>query len=137
MYHARDRNHIISLRKPALQRLINQRLKDRSRPSDLVHVPVLIRFLMSAIDIPKPPGSSVASDSVREPFPALPTRRAAIGNRHIRTCRHATCSRYHGRRSSPPSVNVDTSDDPVITVPTFEDNRSIPDPPVATATNGR
>ncbi|KAI2491889.1 hypothetical protein MHU86_22685 [Fragilaria crotonensis] len=30
MYHARDRNHIISLRKPALQRLINQRLKDRS-----------------------------------------------------------------------------------------------------------
>ncbi|KAI2502408.1 hypothetical protein MHU86_12065 [Fragilaria crotonensis] len=44
MYHARDRNHVISLRKPALQRLINQRLKDRSRPSDLVHVPVLIRL---------------------------------------------------------------------------------------------
>ncbi|KAI2499359.1 hypothetical protein MHU86_15141 [Fragilaria crotonensis] len=74
---------------------------------------------MSAIDIPKPPGSSVASDSVHESRSALPTRRAAIGNRHIRTCRHATCSRYHGRRSSPPSVNVDTSDDPVITVPTF------------------
>jgi hypothetical protein len=66
MYHARDRNHVISLRKPALQRLINQRLKDRSRPSDLVHVPVLIRFLMPAIDIPIPPGSSVASDSVHE-----------------------------------------------------------------------
>jgi hypothetical protein len=66
MYHARDRNHVISLQKPALQRLINQRLKDCSRPSDLVHVPVLIRFLMPTIDISKPPGSSVAFDSVHE-----------------------------------------------------------------------
>ena len=66
MYHARDRNSIISLRKPALQRLIIQRLKDRSRPSSLVHVPVLIRFLIPDVDIPKPPGSSVASGSVHE-----------------------------------------------------------------------
>ena len=32
MYHARDRNSIISLQKPALQLLIIERLKDRSRP---------------------------------------------------------------------------------------------------------
>jgi hypothetical protein len=66
MYHARDRNSVISLRKPALQRLIIQRLKDRQRPSNLVHIPVLIRFLIPDVDIPKPPGSSVSSDSVRE-----------------------------------------------------------------------
>ncbi|KAI2495081.1 hypothetical protein MHU86_19436 [Fragilaria crotonensis] len=120
MYHARDRNHIISLRKPALQRLINQRLKDRSRPSDLVHVPVLIRFLMSAIDIPKPPGSSVASDSVHESR-SRHSRRGGPPS-VIDTSVHvdtppvpATTEEDH----PPPSVNVDTSDDPVITVPTF------------------
>ena len=43
-YHARDRNFIISLRKPALQRLIKQRLQGHSQPWDLVHVPILIRF---------------------------------------------------------------------------------------------
>jgi hypothetical protein len=66
MYHARDRNSTISLRKPALQRLIVQRLKDRSRPSNIVHVPILIRFLIPDVDIPKPPGSSAASGSARE-----------------------------------------------------------------------
>ncbi len=66
MYHARDRNSVIMLRKPALQRLIIQRLMDRSRPSDIVHIPVLIRFLLPDVDIPKPPSSSVASDSVHE-----------------------------------------------------------------------
>jgi hypothetical protein len=66
MYHARDRNSIISLRKPALQRLIIERLKDRSRPLSLVHVPVLIRFLIPDVDIPKPPGSSAASGTAHE-----------------------------------------------------------------------
>ena len=51
MYHARDRNSVISLRKPALQRLIIQRLKDRQRPSNLVHIPVLILFLVREVDI--------------------------------------------------------------------------------------
>ncbi len=64
MYHARDRNLVIMLQKPALQCLINQRLKDRSRPSDIVHVPVLIRFLIPDSDIPKPPSSFAASNSV-------------------------------------------------------------------------
>jgi hypothetical protein len=63
--HARDRNSIISLRKPALQRLIKQRLQGLSQQSDLVHVPILIRFLIPDADIPKPPGFSAASDSVR------------------------------------------------------------------------
>ena len=84
MYHARDRNSVIMLQKPALQRLINQRLKDRSRPSDIVHVPVLIRFLIPDSDIPKPPSSSVASSSVRE-------------------------SRSRSSRRGPPSV-IDTSE---------------------------
>jgi hypothetical protein len=66
MNHARDRNSVIMLRKPALQRLINQRLKDRSRPSDIVQVPVLIRLLIPNSEIPKPPSSSAASSSVRE-----------------------------------------------------------------------
>jgi hypothetical protein len=55
MYHARDRYSVIMLRKPAVQRLIIQGLKDRSRPSDIVHVPVLIRFLLPDVDIPRPP----------------------------------------------------------------------------------
>jgi hypothetical protein len=42
MYHARSRNSVISLQKSSLQRLIIQQLKDRSRPLDVVHVPVLI-----------------------------------------------------------------------------------------------
>jgi hypothetical protein len=98
MYHARDRNSIISLRKPALQRLIIQRLKDRSQPSDMVHVPVLIRFLIPDIDIPKPPGSSTASDSVH-------------GSRSRRS------------RQGPPSV-IDTSilvDVPLATEPATND----------------
>ncbi|KAI2512048.1 hypothetical protein MHU86_2336 [Fragilaria crotonensis] len=66
MYHARSRNSVISLRKPALQRLIVQRLKERSRPSDIVHVPIMIRFLLPDIDIPKPPGSSASSQSTHE-----------------------------------------------------------------------
>jgi hypothetical protein len=66
MYHARDRNSVILLRKPALQRLIIQHLKDLQRPSNLVHIPVLIRFLVPDVDIPKPPGSSGSSNSVRE-----------------------------------------------------------------------
>jgi hypothetical protein len=66
MYHARDRNSINSLQKPALQRLIIQRLKDRQRPSNLVHVPVLIRFLIPDVGFPKPPGSSVASGTVHK-----------------------------------------------------------------------
>ena len=66
MYHARDRKSIISLRMPALQRLIIQRLKDRALPSDLVHVPVMIRFLIPDGDIPRPPDPSVSSGSVNE-----------------------------------------------------------------------
>ena len=66
MYHARDRKSVIMLRKPALQRLVIQRLKDWSRPSDIVHVPVLIRFLLPDVDIPRPPSSSTASDNVSE-----------------------------------------------------------------------
>ena len=84
MYHARDRNSVIMLRKPALQRLINQRLKDRSRPSDIVHVPVLIRFLIPDSNIPKPPSSSAAYSSARE-------------------------SRSRSSRRGPPSV-IDTSE---------------------------
>jgi hypothetical protein len=66
MYHARYRNSIILLQKPALQRLIIQRLKDRPRPSDVVYVPILIRFMMPGVDIPRPPGSSATSNSVHE-----------------------------------------------------------------------
>jgi hypothetical protein len=66
MYHARNRNSTISLQKLTLQRLIVQRLKNRSCPSNIVHVPILIRFLIPDVDIPKAPGSSAASGSVRE-----------------------------------------------------------------------
>jgi hypothetical protein len=66
MYHARRRNSVISLQKPSLQRLIIQGLKDHSRPSNIVHVPILIRFLIPDSAIPRPPSSSVASGSVQE-----------------------------------------------------------------------
>ncbi len=66
MYHARDRTSIITLRKPALQRLILQCLKERPRPSSTVHVHVLIRFLLADVDLPKPPQTSVTSDSERD-----------------------------------------------------------------------
>ena len=52
MYHARNRNSVISLRKPALQRLIIQRLKDCQSPSNLVHVPILILFLIPTSTFP-------------------------------------------------------------------------------------
>jgi hypothetical protein len=45
MYHARDRNSVIMLRKPALQRLINQRLS--------VHIstcPILCYCLLRTVD---------------------------------------------------------------------------------------
>jgi hypothetical protein len=54
MYHARDRNSVIMLRKPALQRLINQRLKDRSRPSrNLLAPPLpLAVHVRAALEVP-------------------------------------------------------------------------------------
>ncbi len=107
MYHARDRNSVIMLRKPALQRLIIQRLKDRSRPSDIVHVPVLIRFLIPDNDIPKPPSSSVASSSVHK-------------------------SRSRSSRRGPPSV-IDTSEQ-VDTQSVAEDVPAV-DAPVLPETN--
>ena len=67
MYHARNRNSAISLQKPAIQQLIFQHLKDCQRPSSFVRVvPVLICFLIPDGDIPKPPSSSVASDSAHQ-----------------------------------------------------------------------
>lgn len=66
MYHARDRTSIITLRKPALQRLILQCLQERPRPSSTVHVHVLIRFLLPDVDIPTPPRTSLTSDSERD-----------------------------------------------------------------------
>ena len=119
MYHARDRNHVISLRKPALQRLINQRLKDRSRPLDLVHVPVLIRFLMPAIDIPIPPGSSVASDSVHESR-SRHSRRGppSVIDTSVRVDTPPVLVATN-EDQTPPSVDVGTNDDPANAPRTF------------------
>ncbi|KAI2506528.1 hypothetical protein MHU86_7938 [Fragilaria crotonensis] len=101
-------------------RLINQRLKDRSRPSDLVHVPVLIRFLMPAIDIPKPPGSSVASDSAHESR-SRHSRRGPPSV--IDTSVHVDTPPVLAATNEdhpPPSVDVGTNDDPAIAArPTF------------------
>jgi len=132
MYHARDRNHVILLQKPALQRLINQRLKDRSRPSDFVHVPVLIRFLMPAIDIPIPPGSSVASDSVHESR-SRHSRRGppSVIDPSVRVDTPPVLAATK-EDQTPPSVGLGTNDDPANAPGPFEDNRSTPDPPVAT-----
>ena len=108
MYHARDRKSIISLRKPALQRLIIQRLKDRTLPSDLVHIPVMIRFLIPDGDIPKPPEPSVFSGSASE-------------------------SRSRRSRRGPPSV-VDTleeDDTPIETGAAEPIDAEIPVPPAA------
>jgi hypothetical protein len=107
MYHARDRNSVIMLQKPALQRLINQRLKDRSRPSDIVHVPVLICFLIPDSDIPKPPSSSAASSSVRE-------------------------SRSKSSRRGPPSV-IDTSEQ--VDTPSVAEDAPVVDAPFLPDTN--
>jgi hypothetical protein len=65
MYHARDRHTIISLRKPAFQRLIVKRLGDRPRPSSAVYVPILIRFLLADNAIPTPRRSSTTASSAR------------------------------------------------------------------------
>ena len=66
MYHARDRTSIITLRKPALQRLILQCLQERPRPSSTVYIHVLIRFLLPDVDLPKPPQTPLTSDSERD-----------------------------------------------------------------------
>jgi hypothetical protein len=63
MYYSRDRGVVLSLRKPALQRLISERISRRDRPEDSVFVPLLIRFLLPDVDIPKPPRTSVSSSS--------------------------------------------------------------------------
>jgi hypothetical protein len=65
MYHARDQGVILSLRKPALQRLINHRLSARENPEQSIVVRVLIRFLMAEIDLPKPPRTSTSNGSSR------------------------------------------------------------------------
>ena len=72
MYHAHDRNSISLLRKPALQRLIKQRLQGCSQLSDLVHVPILIRFLIPDADIPKPL-PTITSFSLPTALSAAPT----------------------------------------------------------------
>ena len=122
MYHARNRNSIISLRKPALQRLIIERLKDRSRPSSLVHVPVLIRFLLPDVDIPKPPGSSVASGSVHESR----SRRSHRGppsvidtSDQVETPSVANAPPINEGTPAPPSSNVGAVANPVIPAQTF------------------
>ncbi|KAI2510337.1 hypothetical protein MHU86_4061 [Fragilaria crotonensis] len=97
MYHARDRNSVISLRKPALQRLILQYLKDRLRPSCTVHVPVMIRFLLPDCAIPKPPGSSVASINVHKSRSRRSQARLALPNRHPRPTN--TTVAMHSRRN--------------------------------------
>ena len=61
MYHTRDRGVVISLRKPALQRLINDRIANRDRSESPVHVPILIRFLLAEVDLPRPPRTSVGT----------------------------------------------------------------------------
>jgi hypothetical protein len=63
MYHARDCTSIISLRKPVLQRLILQCIKERPREPSTVHVHVLISFLLSEVEIPKPPRMSITTGS--------------------------------------------------------------------------
>jgi hypothetical protein len=99
--------------------LINQRLKDRSRPSDFVHVPVLIRFLMPATDIPKPPGSSVASDSVHESR-SRHSRRGppSVIDSSVRNKTPPVLAATN-EDQSPPSVDVGTNDDPAFAAPTF------------------
>ncbi|KAI2502405.1 hypothetical protein MHU86_12062 [Fragilaria crotonensis] len=116
MYHARDRNSIISLRKPALQRLIIQRLKDRPRPSDVVYVPILIRFMMPGVDIPRPPGSSATSNSVHESR----SRRSHAGPPSVIDTSvqvevpAATEASRNEAIPAPPNVNVDVTPDPAV-----------------------
>lgn len=63
MYHIRDRGVVLSLRKPALQRLVSERIAQRDRPEASIFVPLLIRFLLPDVDLPRPPRTSVSSGS--------------------------------------------------------------------------
>ncbi|KAI2492878.1 hypothetical protein MHU86_21657 [Fragilaria crotonensis] len=109
MYHARDRNSIISA-KAALQRLIIQRLKDRPRPSDVVYVPILVRFMMPGVDIPRPPGSSATSNSVHESR----SRRSHAGppsviDTSVQVEVPAATEASRNEATAPPNVNVDVT----------------------------
>ena len=63
MYHIRDRGVVLSLRKPALQSLVSERIAQRDRPEASIFVPLLIRFLLPGVDLPRPPRTSVSSGS--------------------------------------------------------------------------
>jgi hypothetical protein len=115
MYHARDRYSFILLRKPALQRLILQHLKDRLRPSCTVHVPVMIRFLLpDCAAIPKPPGSSVVSISVHKSRSRRSQTRLALPNRHPRLTN--TTVAMHSPRNED---NIAAVTEPVAAATTF------------------
>jgi hypothetical protein len=116
MYHARDQGVILSLRKPALQRLINHRLSARENPEQSIVVRVLIRFLMAEIDLPKPPRTSTSNGSSR-------SNQGSVRSRHT---------------NNPPSVI--NANDSVATEgeeePRTEETVQVPavvPPPVATA----
>ena len=63
MLYSRDRGKVLSLRKPALQRLVLKRLLRRDCPEDPFFVPLLIRFLLPEVDLPKLPRISITSGS--------------------------------------------------------------------------
>ena len=74
MYHVREHDVIISLRKSALQRLVSQSMTNSDDGN--VIVPITIRFLLSEIDLPRAPklsnpATEVASQS--ETHPPLPS----------------------------------------------------------------
>ena len=51
-YHRRPNGDILSLRKPALSRLINQSLRSRTDVNDPISVPILIRFMIPESELP-------------------------------------------------------------------------------------
>jgi hypothetical protein len=65
MCHVRERGAVITLRKAALQRLIDQRLDDRTTPTSMVHAQVLICFLVAPNMLPSPPPASTHAGSRR------------------------------------------------------------------------
>ena len=70
-YHVREGGLVISLRRAALQRLVTQKINDRAFTDVPLQIPISIRFLLSAVDLPKAPKTPSTTMSVGLEIPTI------------------------------------------------------------------
>jgi hypothetical protein len=66
IFEVRSNGQVISLRTQGLQRLVATVISTRAVPVTSIQIPILIRFKLSALDLPRPPRPSIAMKSPTE-----------------------------------------------------------------------